>query len=67
MYQYPGLPEDYADPKDPAGRGLPSHLQCELTGQHEGPVLAVRYNKSGSYCLSCGKASAGTRGSHTRI
>eukprot|EP00884_Botryococcus_braunii_P006060 jgi/Botrbrau1/15455/Bobra.43_2s0079.1 len=33
-------------------------LACEevacLKG-HEGPVLAVRFNKKGSYCLSCGK------------
>ena len=24
---------------------------------HDGPVLAVRFNKAGTYCLSCGKVS----------
>lgn len=24
---------------------------------HDGPVLAIRLNKAGTYCLSCGKVS----------
>ena len=37
---------------------LTEHLPTEeafcLKG-HEGPVLAVRFNSTGTYCLSCGK------------
>lgn len=36
---------------------LPSHEAAVLRG-HEGPVLAVRFNSAGTYCLSGGKASA---------
>ncbi len=34
--------------------GLPSKEAVVLKG-HEGAVLAVRFNKDGKYCLSCGK------------
>jgi mitogen-activated protein kinase organizer 1 len=34
--------------------GLPSELLHTLTG-HEGPVLNVRFNPKGTYCISCGK------------
>ena len=41
-----------------ANAELTEHLPTEeafcLKG-HEGPVLAVRFNSSGTYCLSCGK------------
>ena len=41
-----------------ANAQLTEHLPTEeafcLKG-HEGPVLAVRFNSSGTYCLSCGK------------
>eukprot|EP00208_Stichococcus_sp_RCC1054_P006367 CAMPEP_0206145226 /NCGR_PEP_ID=MMETSP1473-20131121/26722_1 /ASSEMBLY_ACC=CAM_ASM_001109 /TAXON_ID=1461547 /ORGANISM="Stichococcus sp, Strain RCC1054" /LENGTH=309 /DNA_ID=CAMNT_0053541355 /DNA_START=511 /DNA_END=1437 /DNA_ORIENTATION=+ len=33
---------------------LPGELQHTLTG-HDGPVLAVRFNKPGTYCLSAGR------------
>lgn len=33
---------------------LPSEKTASLSG-HSGPVLAVRFNKEGSYCLTCGK------------
>ncbi|WIA14257.1 hypothetical protein OEZ85_002793 [Tetradesmus obliquus] len=33
---------------------LPSNLVFNLTG-HEGPVLNVRFNPKGTYCISCGK------------
>lgn len=33
---------------------LPNHFLSELTG-HDGPVLAVRFNSNGNYCVSCGK------------
>lgn len=33
---------------------LPDSKSVELKG-HDGPIFAVRFNKSGSYCLSCGK------------
>ena len=41
-----------------ASAELTEHLPTEeafcLKG-HEGPVLAVRFNSTGTYCLSCGK------------
>jgi mitogen-activated protein kinase organizer 1 len=33
---------------------LPHTLAVELQG-HEGAALAVRFNRQGTYCLSCGK------------
>jgi hypothetical protein len=33
---------------------LPHSEEHVLKG-HEGPVLAVRFNTQGTYCLSCGK------------
>ncbi|KAK9832290.1 hypothetical protein WJX74_005480 [Apatococcus lobatus] len=42
-------------PDEPSSHDrLPSERTFELKG-HEGPVLAVRFNRSGTYCLSCGK------------
>lgn len=42
-------------PDEPSSHDhLPGEKAFELKG-HEGPVLAVRFNKSGTYCLSCGK------------
>ena len=35
---------------------LPVNETFVLRG-HDGPVLGVRLNKAGTYCLSCGKAS----------
>lgn len=35
---------------------LPNTEALTLTG-HEGPVLAVRFNNTGTYCLSCGKVT----------
>lgn len=37
-----------------AGEKLPSELQHELKA-HDGPVLAVRFNRAGTYCLSAGR------------
>lgn len=51
---FPGLPEDYEAARPSGGHGLPKQEVRQLSG-HEGPVLAVRYNKNGAYCLSCGK------------
>ena len=52
---YPLLPEDYAEANKAAARNkLPSKEQRTLKG-HEGPVLAVRFNTAGTYCLTCGK------------
>ena len=34
--------------------GLPVNEAFTLRG-HDGPVLGVRFNKAGTYCLSCGK------------
>lgn len=36
---------------------LPHELAATLSG-HEGAVLNVRFNRKGSYCLSCGKVSS---------
>lgn len=38
----------------PPNEHLPSQEAHCLVG-HEGPVLAVRFNSQGTYCLSCGK------------
>ncbi|CAK0757293.1 hypothetical protein CVIRNUC_002528 [Coccomyxa viridis] len=37
--------------------GLPVNEAFTLRG-HDGPVLGVRFNKAGTYCLSCGKDRA---------
>lgn len=47
-------------PAPPPGAGLPpqEHLprsEEHVLKGHEGPVLAVRFNTQGTYCLSCGK------------
>lgn len=44
----PQLPDETQHPV------LPSQLQTSLVG-HDGPVLAVRFNKAGTYCLSAGR------------
>ena len=36
--------------------GLPVNEAFTLRG-HDGPVLGVRFNKAGTYCLSCGKVN----------
>jgi hypothetical protein len=41
-------------PAPPPTEGLPHVQLAELQG-HEGAVLAVRFNRQGTYCLSCGK------------
>jgi len=61
MYIGPGLPEDYerasfANTK--GGDHLPSREVHVLKG-HEGPVFAVRFNKAGTYCMTCGRVSQG--------
>jgi hypothetical protein len=38
----------------PPNEKLPSSEAYCLKG-HEGPVLAVRFNSQGTYCLTCGK------------
>jgi hypothetical protein len=46
----PAPPPELAAPNE----HLPSTEAAVLRG-HEGPVLAVRFNSQGTYCLSCGK------------
>ena len=41
-------------PALPPTEHLPSERSLVLSG-HEGPVLAVRFNTTGTYCLTCGK------------
>ena len=53
----PGLPEDYDAASFAHCKGgdrLPSKETHVLKG-HDGPVFAVRFNKAGTYCVSCGK------------
>lgn len=45
-----GIPTVHPQPTE----HLPKTELCTLTG-HEGAVLAVRFNNTGTYCLSCGK------------
>lgn len=52
IMMYPGLPEDY-EPKVVSDT-LPSKEQTTLKG-HDGPVLSVRFNTQGTYCLTGGK------------
>lgn len=45
----------------PLASGRDDHIPDDLVGVlqgHEGPVLAVRFNTQGTYCLTCGKVSA---------
>ena len=46
-------------PQAPLGHAAPNeHLPNKETAVlqgHDGPVLAVRFNTQGTYCLSCGK------------
>ena len=48
-------------PAAPPELGAPSehlpHREAAVLAGHEGPVLAVRFNRLGTYCLSCGKVS----------
>jgi hypothetical protein len=37
-----------------AGEALPGELQHDIKA-HDGPVLAVRFNRAGTYCLSAGR------------
>eukprot|EP00955_Chlamydomonas_euryale_P047484 353698-Chlamydomonas_euryale.AAC.3 len=55
----PQLPEEVevAGRRAAGGDWLPSREARSLKG-HEGPVFAVRWNKAGTYCLSCGKVQA---------
>ncbi|GAX77764.1 hypothetical protein CEUSTIGMA_g5207.t1 [Chlamydomonas eustigma] len=51
----PGLPEDYDSAhRSAGGDALPSTESHVLKG-HDGPVFGVRFNKTGTYCVSCGK------------
>jgi hypothetical protein len=43
-----------AVPSQDAGEALPGELLHELKA-HDGPVLAVRFNRAGTYCLSAGR------------
>lgn len=48
----PEAPSEYASPLE--------HLPCKeviTLSAHDGPVLAVRFNSQGTYCMSCGKVS----------
>jgi hypothetical protein len=48
----PDLPPGTIDQKEILA--LPTQEAAVLRG-HDGPVLAVRFNEQGTYCLSCGK------------
>jgi hypothetical protein len=54
MAQYPKLPEEYEEADRDRSNSLPCH-EVQLLKGHEGPVFAVRYNRQGTYCVSCGK------------
>ena len=57
----PGLPEDYEQASHAGATGgdrLPCREAHVLKG-HDGPVFAVRFNKTGTYCVSCGKVREG--------
>lgn len=45
-----------APPEREGKESLPVNEAFTLRG-HDGPVLGVRFNKAGTYCLSCGKVS----------
>jgi WD40 repeat protein len=46
--------EDMSSSGPAAAQHLPRREARDLAG-HEGAVLAVRFNRDGNYCLSCGK------------
>ena len=48
------MPPAPLGPSLPPTEHLPSEETAVLSG-HEGPVLAVRFNRTGTYCLTCGK------------
>ena len=59
-------------PAPPPGAGLPpqEHLprsEEHVLKGHEGPVLAVRFNTQGTYCLSCGKVRPPPLFRHLRL
>lgn len=54
----PELPEDFDEPGRPDPHNLPHRETVTLKG-HDGPVFAVRWDRQGKYCLSCGKVSGG--------
>lgn len=45
-----------APPEGEGKESLPVNEAFTLRG-HDGPVLGVRFNKAGTYCLSCGEVS----------
>lgn len=51
----PNAPPELGGPQE----HLPNREAHVLRG-HDGPVLGVRFNTQGTYCLSCGKVG-GTR------
>ena len=50
----PALPPE--QPEEERADPLPTHETACLKG-HDGPILAVRFNRTGTYCLTCGKVS----------
>lgn len=48
----PALPPE--QPEEEVADPLPTHETACLQG-HDGPILAVRFNRTGTYCLTCGK------------
>ncbi|MEW5301403.1 MAG: hypothetical protein WDW36_004263 [Sanguina aurantia] len=57
--QYPALPEDYPAEEEAATEAEDSerlpHTELNVLKGHEGAVLVVRFNSTGTYCLSGGK------------
>ena len=43
-------------PERPPTDDLP-HLETACLKAHDGPVYAVRFNITGTYCLTCGKVN----------
>ena len=50
----PGMSSRAASTASASTSGIPTEEHVELRG-HEGPVLAVRFNRDGRYLLTCGK------------
>ena len=50
----PALPSE--QPEEELPEPLPIQETACLQG-HDGPILAVRFNRTGTYCLTCGKVS----------